>query len=249
MKLSFSTRGWEDLSFETLVDTAEEMRFAGIEIYNLPGRADLTGKTGAFHRYRVGETVRLLRGHGLSIPCFDSALDLSAEEDPTEKILSLLSAAAAARAPYAAAVALSDRDDRILPRLERINAYIEENGGCLLLKTSGVYADTARLRAVLDAFACDSFGALWDMHHTYRTAGESADATIRNLGAYVKHVHLRDSDDDNTYNLIGEGTLPVADMMRALSSIDYDGFISLEWKPVWMDDLTDREIIFPHFVN
>ena len=249
MKLSFSTRGWEDLCFETLVETAEEMRFAGVEIYNLPGRADLTGKSGAFHRFNVGATVRLLRKHGLSVPCFDSALDLSAAEDPTETIISLLASAAAAKTPYAAAVALSDRDDRILPRLARINAYIEENGGCLLLKTSGIYADTARLRAVLDSFACDSFGALWDMHHTYRTAGESADATIKNLGAYVRHVHLRDSDDENTYNLIGEGTLPVADMMRALSSIDYDGFISLEWKPMWMDDLTDREIIFPHFVN
>lgn len=38
-------------------------------------------------------------------------------------------------------------------------------------------------------------------------------------------------------------------MMQALSSIDYDGFISLEWKPEWMPDLTDPEVIFPHFVN
>ncbi len=117
------------------------------------------------------------------------------------------------------------------------------------MKTSGIYADTSRLRSLLDGFACDSFAALWDMHHTYRTAKETADATIKNLGAYVRHVHLRDSDDDNAYNLIGEGTLPVDEMMRALSSIDYDGFISLEWKPGWMEDLTDREIIFPYFVN
>ena len=38
-------------------------------------------------------------------------------------------------------------------------------------------------------------------------------------------------------------------MMRALSSIDYDGFISLEWEPSWMPELDDREVIFPHFVN
>ena len=102
---------------------------------------------------------------------------------------------------------------------------------------------------MLDDFACDELGALWDIHHTYRDFGESGDTTIKNLGAYVRHVHLRDSDDDNSYNLIGEGTLPVASMMRALSSVDYDGFISIEWKPEWMEDLDDREIIFPHFVN
>lgn len=78
----------------------------------------------------------------------------------------------------------------------------------ILLKTSGIYADTARLRALMDEFACDWLGALWDIHHPYRDMGESADVTIRNLGAYVRHVHLRDSDDQNTYNLIGEGTLP-----------------------------------------
>ena len=119
----------------------------------------------------------------------------------------------------------------------------------ILIKTSGIYADTARLRALMDGFACDQLAALWDMHHPYRDYNESADTTIKNLGAYVKHVHLRDSDDKDTYNLIGEGTLPVADMMRALSSIDYDGYISLEWKVEWMDDLPDYEIIFPHFVN
>ena len=62
-------------------------------------------------------------------------------------------------------------------------------------------------------------------------------------------MHLRDSNDQNTYNLIGEGNMPVRSMMNALSSINYDGFISLEWKPEWMGDLQDREVIFPHFVN
>ena len=87
------------------------------------------------------------------------------------------------------------------------------------------------------------------MHCPYRICGESADTTIKNLGGYVRHVHLVDSDDDGTFNLIGEGTLPVADMMRALGSIDYDGFLSLVWMPEWMPELDDREVILPHFVN
>ena len=120
---------------------------------------------------------------------------------------------------------------------------------CLLIKTSGIYADTSRLRRMLESFASDYLGALWDIHHTYRDFDESADTTIKNLGTYVKHIHLRDSDDKNTYNLIGEGNMPIADMIRALSSINYDGFVSLEWKPEWMEDLQDREVIFPHFVN
>ena len=86
------------------------------------------------------------------------------------------------------------------------------------------------------------------MHHPYRDFKEIPDTTIRNLGGYVKHVHLRDSDEDASYNLIGEGTLPIREMMAALSSIDYNAFISLEWKPEWMDDIPDRgKSFFPIF--
>ena len=60
---------------------------------------------------------------------------------------------------------------------------------------------------------------------------ESADTTIKNLGTYVKHVHLRDSDDKDTYNLIGEGNMPVADMIRAWRSSIHSGFHSREIKP------------------
>ena len=35
MKLSFSTRGWGDLRWEELVESALDMRFSGIEVYNL----------------------------------------------------------------------------------------------------------------------------------------------------------------------------------------------------------------------
>ena len=34
MNLSFSTRGWGDLSWEELLSTALDMRFTGIEVYN-----------------------------------------------------------------------------------------------------------------------------------------------------------------------------------------------------------------------
>ena len=36
MKLSFSTRGWPNLSWEEMIDTALDMGFGGIEVYNLP---------------------------------------------------------------------------------------------------------------------------------------------------------------------------------------------------------------------
>ena len=38
-------------------------------------------------------------------------------------------------------------------------------------------------------------------------------------------------------------------MMRSLYSLNYDGFISLEWNPEWMPDIANLELISLHFVN
>ena len=252
MKLSFSTRGWGDLSWEELLDSALDMKFIGIEVYNPYKFSSLTDRGGPFHKHKCAATIRQLRDLKLTIPCIDTSVDLSDAAEDSEVLREMLQLAHDVKVNYVVAWAFrgdETGEQQIRANIDALLPLAEELGVCLLIKTSGIYADTARLRSLLESYASDWLGALWDMHHPYRDFGESADATIKNLGTYVKHVHLRDSDDKDTYNLIGEGNLPVKDMMRALSSINYDGFISLEWKPEWMDELQDREVIFPHFVN
>ena len=117
----------------------------------------------------------------------------------------------------------------------------------LLIETVGAYADTAVLADTLRRFADDSLGALWDVYYPYMEKGESAETTIRNLGAYVRHVHMKDADAKGEYRPVGEGKMPIDEFMNALRSINYDGFISAEWDPDWMDEIGDAAIIFPHF--
>ncbi len=248
MRLSFSTRGW-DFGWDEALKLAQEMDFSGVELYNVQNVPALTERGGAFHKYNVAATVRALRDQQLVLPCLDTSCDVSSDADCIPILSELLTLAADARAPYVSVIAHEDNEARVRTCLDALLPLAERSGVTLLLKTSGIFSDTARLRALLDDYASDNLGALWHMHHPYRDRGESPDTTIKNLGAYVRHVHLRDSDDADTYNLVGEGTLPIAALMRALGSIDYDGFISLEWKPEWMDDLRDPEVIFPHFVN
>ena len=249
MNLSFSTRGWPELTWDEMMETALDMGFSGIEVYNLPKFDPMLDRGGPFHKYQAAATVRQLREKKLKIPCFDTSCDLSAGSDCLQSLRTLIEVAHDTQVPYVVACALQDNEAQVLENLEALVKQAEDMDVTLLLKTSGIYADTARLRKVLDHFACDQLGALWDVHHTYRDFGESGDATIKNLGAYVCHVHLRDSDDAGAYQLIGEGTMPIADVIKALSSVNYDGFISLEWKPDWMEELQDREIIFSYFVN
>ena len=249
MNLSFSTRGWPELSWEEMLDTAGEMGFSGIEVYNLPKFDPLMDRSGPFHKYQTAATVRQLKEKGLCIPCFDSSYDLSEGEECLGWLRKLIEVAGNTHVPYVAAVALTDNESQVRQNLTALLRDARANGVTLLLKSSGIYADTARLRRLLDEFACDELAVLWDVHHPFRDFGESADTTIKNLGDYVRHVHLRDSDDTGAYQLIGEGSLPIADFMRALSSVNYHGYLSLEWKPGWMEELQDMEVIFPYFVN
>ena len=249
MKLSFSTRGWQGFSWDEMLETAIDMGFSGVEVYNLQSTDELVDRGGPFHKYNTAATARHLREKQLAVPCFDTSIDISVGESVTDSVKSLMDIAYNARVSYVVVCALRENEDAVYSVLNALVPYAESIGVSLLVKTSGIYSDTAKLRSMLDRFASDHLAVLWDVHHPYRDNGESGDCTIKNLGCYVKHVHMRDSDDNGNYQLIGEGTMPIDDVMRALSSVNYDGFISLEWKPEWLEDLQDPQIIFPYFVN
>ncbi len=248
MKLSYSTRGWKDLTWESLLDIAEEMDFAGIEVYKLIGDKGLYVKGEAFNQYNIAATTRQLRDRKLAIPVFDGTYDLTNPEE-IEDIKKIIDIAGYMRVDYVGIGTMNEDEDAIKNAVSELLPIAKEKNVTLLLETEGIYSDTKRLCELLDGFADDNLAALWELHHTFRYANEEPKETIRNLGAYVKHVHLCDSDDKETYNLIGEGSAPVKEFMDALYSIDYAGFISLEWKPEYMDDLDDYEVIFPYFVN
>ena len=92
MKLSFSTRGWPNLSWEEMLDTAQDMGFSGVEVYNLPKFNPLLDKTGPFHKYQTAATVRQLRELKLQIPCFDTSCDISAADCRLEDLEVLMEA-------------------------------------------------------------------------------------------------------------------------------------------------------------
>ena len=51
------------------------------------------------------------------------------------------------------------------------------------------------------------------------------------------------------YRMMGEGDLPITEMLDALASIGYEGYVSLEWVKRWAPDLTDPGIVFPQFAH
>ena len=120
MKLSFSTRGWGDLSWEELVESALDMKFSGIEVYNLQKFPHLTGRGGPFHKHTVAAAVRQLRDQKLTIPCLDTSMDISESTANADVIAQLMDYARDARVPYVVCWASSENEAMIRANLERL---------------------------------------------------------------------------------------------------------------------------------
>ncbi len=258
MKLSFSTKGWHNNSFEEFCDIARDLNFEGIELHNIHNRL-FTDKDGAFHDYTAAATIRRLRERKLRIPCIDAICDiaLGVTEASVAEIEKCIEIASNLDIPCLRirAEAHEDTDCAAANTAALVREVLpgaEAAGITLVVETAGLFSNTARLRDLLDSFACDNLGALWNMSAAYFGAGESPDEIIKNLGAYVRHVHINDamrSADGVEFCLLGEGELPIKDIMLALRSVNYDGFISLVWNPEWCEELDDMEIIFSQFVG
>ncbi len=255
MKLSFSTKGWHNSTFDDFCDIANDLKFQGIELHNIHNKL-FTDKDGAFHDYAAAKTVRKLYEKKLSIPCIDTICNLAnsgSESEIISEIEKCIEIASNLHINYVRVKAYGEENyDFVSAIIGKVLPAAEQKNIVILVETSGIFANTAKLCELLDSFAHDNLAALWDMYATYFDADETPEATIKNLGAYVKHVHIKDAvktENGNEFCLIGEGEMPIEDMMLGLRSINFDGFVSLEWTPDWCEELDDMEIIFSHFVN
>ena len=200
MKLSFSTKGWHNRTFEDFCDIAKDLKFKGIELHNIHNEL-FTAKDGAFHDYTAAATVRKLYELKLTIPCIDTICDpadKSKEKESIEEIFACIDIASRLNIPYVRIRACTtenpeEKTENMAEVITSVLPTAEEKGVTLLVETSGIYSDTARLRDLLDRFACDNLAALWDMYWPYFNINEQPETTIKNLGAYIKHVHIKDA--------------------------------------------------------
>jgi fatty-acyl-CoA synthase len=261
MKIAFSTLGCPDFSWTDIYPMAKDLGFDGIEIRGL-GEEIFAVNAQPFTQKQLRETKEKLTKLRLEIPCLSSGNCLKfadMEENNYQEIVQYITLASELGTPYIRILADLDPqpngevdDQVVLAALKRLIPVAEEKGVTLLIETNGVYSNTDRLRNLLEHAASDAVAALWDVHHPYRFAGEKPGKTVQNLGAFIKYVHIKDSiveNDSIKYRMVGEGDLPIGEIMLALRSINYEGYVSLEWVKRWANELSDAGVVFPHFIN
>ena len=244
MKIVFSTKNVSRASFLDTCRYAYDYGFEGFEIY------DAIKERSAHHdsilrRDRIADAKRKLVNRNLAVSALRMPAAVEKEETTAELVQKYVDMAASSGIDNVIvrveeSVSFDVLDEKLLEAIKRAEAA-DVN---VLFETVGFLANTENVIGIINHFASAAVGASWNVRGTCFDAGESAEATIKNLGAYIKYVRLGDMKDGKTV-LIGEGDLEVGKLLNALSSLNYEGFICAAWN----EEISDADIVLTHFTN
>jgi sugar phosphate isomerase/epimerase len=257
-RIAFSTLAFPDATLAEATSLGRSWGYSGIELRLVDGQLVDSSMPPA-ERVRVKQTVAAA---GLTIVSADSSIQLTADNAELElrRFLELANEweaplirvyggplAEEAKARQAQMAGAAGVLLRAVPLAERLGVAIsiETHDG---FSASSVVAE---LLALVDS---KWVGALWDTHHPHRM-GESPAEVYGYIGPRVMHVQVKDARRSATHKggwqlvPLGEGEVPVQEMLGLLAAGGYDGWISVEWEKYWHPEIEGAEIALPQHLK
>ncbi|MBQ2754358.1 MAG: AMP-binding protein [Clostridia bacterium] len=242
MKIVFSTK---NVSRATFLDTcryAFDYGFSGFEIYDAIKERS-SHHDSILRRDRIADAKRKLVNRNLAVPAIRMPEAIENEEaEIIEKYvdMAIVSGISNVIVHIDKETSFDVLDGKLLNAVKKAeNADVN-----ILFETVGYLANTEKVIEIINHFSSAAIGASWNVRGTHFDGGESSEATIKTLGAYIKYVRLGDMKDGKTV-LIGEGELDVPKLIGALSSLNYEGYICAAWN----EEINDADIVLTHFAN
>lgn len=268
MKLSVMTLGCPTWDLPTICRQAAAFEFDGIDFRGIQDQIDVTKLT-AFTT-DVKSTVRMLQDHGLVASGISSSISVCDGEKRTQSLdeaKRTIDAASAVGAPNVRVFGNGRADvdgHAVAARIgaEVVQSILELPGARQLswnFETHDHWIRSQDCKLLLDVVTEPAFGAAWDVGHTRRIGGETAEQTLAALGDRVKYVHIKDAvygpdhpramKDGWRYVLPGAGELHLNEAIHVLRQRGYDGWVMFEHEKRWHPELEEPEIAFPAFVR
>ena len=264
LPLGFSTLGCPTWPWSKILDFAAQQQFASIELRGILDNMDLT-KVPELAPERLGETKRQLKAHGLSVSCLGASAQMhdldpakhAAQLDEARRFIDL---AHALGAPYVRVFGNEYVKDvpreqmlaHIAGALRSLGDYAKPKNVTVIIESHGDFTDSPALLEILERADSPNVALLWDAHHTYVSGKEQPEDTVRQLGRYIRHTHLKDSvpaGNDRRYVLTGTGDVPVKRQIAALAKIGYRGFYSFEWEKRWHPEIEEPEVAIAQYAR
>jgi len=244
MKIVFSTKNVKRASFLDICRYAYDYGFDGFEIYDAIKERSQHHDS-ILRRDRIADAKRKLINRNLSVPALSYPYSLDTDEASADTLVKYVEMAAnASISNIIVRIEKETSFDVLKEKLERAIKKAETSDVGILMETVGHLANTKNIIELINFFSSAAIGVSWNVRGTYFGAEETAETTIKTLGAYIKYVRLGDMKDGKTV-LIGEGELPVEKLLGALSSLNFDGFICAAWN----EEINDADIVLTHFAN
>jgi sugar phosphate isomerase/epimerase len=260
LPIAFSTLACPTWEWATVLDFAAAHGFAAIELRGLQGNLDLPSHP-VFSKQQIQQTKREIRAHELRIACVSTSAYMN-ESDATKRAEQLSDAerfidlAASLNAPYVRVFGTNSDEEglgvpgdsmraRIANSLNELGEYGGLHKVSVLIESHDHCVTSPVLSDILRRADSPHVGLLWDAHHTFADGKEAPQFTVRQLGKWIRHTHLKDSlpaGSERKYVLTGRGDVPIQRQVAALQKMGYPGFFCFEWEKVWHPDLTDPEI-------
>ncbi len=244
MKIVFSTKNVTRSSFLDLCRYAYDYGFDGFEIHDAIKERSQHHDS-ILRRDRVADAKRKLINRNLTVPAVSCPFSADSQEATADIYLKYVEMAInSGIANVIIRVEKETPNEVLKEKLEKAVIRAQKADIGILLETTGYLANTENVIDIINFFSSSAIGVAWNVRGTYFGAGETAETTIKTLGAYIKYVRLGDMKDNKTV-LIGEGELPVEGLINALSSLNFDGFICAAWN----EEINDADIVLTHFAN
>lgn len=265
--IAFSTLGCPAWDWKKILEFASQHGFSAVELRGLQGNMDLPSNA-VFAPDRIAQSKNDVKAANLRIACVSSSANLY-WEDPDKRAKDLADArrfidlAATLGAPYVRVFGGKAPEDkapapddatkkRVAQGLKELGDYAAPRKVTVILESHDHFTSSGTLKDVLQQANSPHVGLLWDAHHTFATSNEEPEDTVKQLGRWIRHTHLKDSvgtGEDRKYVLTGRGTVPIERQIKALQGIGYKGFYCFEWEKVWHPDLQDPEIAIADYAK
>jgi sugar phosphate isomerase/epimerase len=261
LPIGFSTLGCPSWDWIKILDFAEQNGFASVELRGLSGTMDLPSRP-EFADGQIAQSKREVSARGLRISCVSSSANMHDADPEHEKQLAdarrFIDLASRLGAPYvrvfgnklvgpqAAAV------EYIATSLRQLGDYAGPKNVTVILESHGDFTTSPVLRDILEKAASPHVALLWDAHNTFVEGKEDPEVTVRELGKYIRHTHLKDArlaNGRDNYVLTGRGDVPVKRQVELLAGIGYTGSYSFEWEKAWHPEIEEPEIAIADYAK
>jgi sugar phosphate isomerase/epimerase len=266
LRIAFSTLAFPDATLASAVSLGRRWGYAGVELRLIDGEL-IDPSMSATDRARVKRTVAAA---GLPVVAVDSSIRLT-DDDPGPQLRRFLELASDWESPLVRvfggklAVDQSERQEQLWAAARVLESSVplaRRLGVAIGVETHDDFSASSVVAELLDLFdseGADSeggdsewVGAVWDSHHPHRV-GEQPSDVYANLGRRILLAQVKDArrivraegDDDWQLVLLGQGEVPVRQMLGLLASGGYQNWISVEWEKRWHPEIEEPEVALP----